>query len=91
MPPYVAWPWSAVIISGVFELMGAVGILWRPTRWFAGLGLMALTVAVTPAHIYMLQQPELFSVPIWALCLRLPIQLGLPWLIWRCTALAPER
>jgi uncharacterized membrane protein len=75
-----------VIVSGVFELLGAAGILWRPTRRIAGLGLMALTIAVTPAHIYMLQQPELFAIPMWALWVRLPIQVGLLWLIWWCTA-----
>jgi uncharacterized membrane protein len=58
VPPYIPWPWAAVIVSGAFELLGAAGILWRPTRRLAGLGLMALTVAVTPAHIFMLQQPE---------------------------------
>ncbi len=82
VPPYIRWPWAAVIISGVLELLGAAGLLWRPTRRIAGLGLIALTVAVTPAHIYMLQQPELFEVPMWALWLRLPIQAGLLWLIW---------
>ena len=56
VPPYIRWPWAAVIISGVLELLGAAGLLWRPTRRIAGLGLIALTVAVTPAHIYMLQQ-----------------------------------
>ena len=86
VPPYIPWPWAAVIVSGVFELVGAAGILWRPTRRMAGLGLMALTVAVTPAHIYMLQQPELFGVPVWALWIRLPIQVGLLWLIWWSTA-----
>jgi uncharacterized membrane protein len=86
VPTYVPWPWAAVIISGVFELLGAAGILWRPTRRIAGLGLMALTIAVTPAHIYMLQQPDLFGVPIWALWVRLPIQVGLLWLIWWSTA-----
>ena len=91
VPPYIPWPWAAVIVSGVFELVGAAGILWRRTRRISGLGLMALTVAVTPAHIYMLQQPELFGVPMWALWLRLPIQAGLLWLIWWSTALAPER
>jgi uncharacterized membrane protein len=82
VPPYIPWPWAAVIVSGVFELLGAAGVLWMPTRRMAGIGLMALTVAVTPAHIYMLQQPELFGVPIWALWVRLPIQVGLLWLIW---------
>jgi uncharacterized membrane protein len=79
-----------VIVSGVFELAGAAGLLWRPSRRLAGLGLMALTVAGTPAHIYMLQQPELFGAPIWARWLRLPMQLGLIWLIWWSTA-EPQR
>ena len=34
----------------------------------------------------MLQRPELFDVPYWALWLRLPIQLGLLWLIHWSTA-----
>jgi uncharacterized membrane protein len=86
VPPYIPWPLAAVIVSGVFELLGAAGLLWQPTRRLAGLGLMALTVVVTPANIYMLQQPEMFEVPIWALWLRLPIQAGLLWLIWWSTA-----
>jgi uncharacterized membrane protein len=36
-----------------------------------------LTVAVTPANIYMLERADLFSVPHWALVLRLPLQVGL--------------
>ena len=46
---------------------------------------MALTVAVTPVHIYMLQQPGLFGMPIWALRLRLTIRVRLLWLIWWST------
>ena len=42
VPNYVPWPRAAVIVSGVFELLGAAGILWRPTRRIARLGLMAL-------------------------------------------------
>jgi len=91
VPPYIPWPRAAVIVSGVFELLGAAAVLWRPTRRFAGLGLMALTVAVTPAHIYMLQQPDLFGVPLWALWARLPIQVGLLVLIGWCTAEPTER
>ncbi len=77
VPPWVPWPREAVLVSGVFELLGALGLLWRPTRHAAGIGLFLLTLAVTPAHIYMLQRPELFPVPIWALWLRLPIQVAL--------------
>jgi uncharacterized membrane protein len=87
VPPYIAWPVPAVLVSGVFELLGAAGILLPWARRAAGIGLFLLTLAVTPAHIYMLQRPELFHVPLWALWLRLPIQAGLLWLIqwstWR--------
>ncbi len=88
VPPWFGWPRFAVLASGVFELLGAAGLLWRPTRRMAAWGLFALTLAVTPAHIYMLQQPELFpSVPYWALVLRLPLQAALlaliAWLAWR--------
>ena len=87
VPPWVPWPRAAVLVSGGFELLGAAGLLWRPTRRAAGIGLLLLTLAVTPAHIYMLQRPELFPVPLWALWVRLPIQVALLALIAWCTAL----
>lgn len=87
VPPYIPWPRAAVLVSGGFELLGAVGLLWPQTRRAAGLGLFLLTIAVTPAHIYMLQAPTLFpAIPVWALWLRLPIQLALLALIAWCTA-----
>lgn len=81
VPPCIPWPRAAVLVSGVFELLGAAGLVWRPSRRAAGWGLFLLTLAVTPAHIYMLQQPALFGVPIWLLWLRLPVQVALLWLI----------
>jgi uncharacterized membrane protein len=74
VPPYIPWPRAVVLVSGGFELLGAAGLIYQPTRRAAGIGLFALTIAVTPAHIYMLQRPELFAVPYWALILRLPLQ-----------------
>lgn len=74
VPPVIPWPREAVLLSGAFELLGAAGLLWARTRRAAGIGLFALTIAVTPAHFYMLQRPELFDVPYWALVLRIPIQ-----------------
>jgi len=91
VPPYIPWPVAAVLVSGVFELLGAVGILLPATRRAAGIGLFLLTLAVTPAHIYMLQQPALFPVPLWALWLRLPVQVALLWLIvWSTWRLHPR-
>ncbi len=81
VPPWVPWPRGVVWVTGVFELLGAAGLLYAPTRRIAGLGLFALTIAVTPAHFYMLQRPEDFAVPYWALVLRLPVQVALLWLI----------
>jgi len=81
VPPWMPWPVAVVLVSGVFELLGAAGILVARTRRMAGIGLFLLTLAVTPAHIYMLQRPELFPVPLWALWLRLPVQVALLWLI----------
>lgn len=78
VPPWIPWPRAAVLVSGVFELLGAAGLLWRPTRRAAGIGLFLLTLAVTPANVYMLQQAALFpAVPYWALVLRLPLQVVL--------------
>lgn len=88
VPPFISWPREAVLISGVFELLGAAGLLWRPARRAAGVGLFLLTLAVTPAHFYMLQRPELFpTVPYWALMARLPLQVALLALIaWSTSA-----
>ena len=77
VPPFIPWPRAAVLVSGVFELLGAVGILIPITRRAAGIGLLLLTIAVTPANVYMLQHADAFSVPRWALILRLPFQLAL--------------
>jgi uncharacterized membrane protein len=77
VPPLIPWPRAAVLISGVLELLGAVGILIPATRRAAGVGLFLLTIAVTPANVYMLQHAELFNVPRWALIVRLPFQVVL--------------
>jgi uncharacterized membrane protein len=77
VPQVIPWPRAAVLVSGVFELLGAMGILIPATRRAAGVGLCLLTIAVTPANVYMLQHAELFSVPRWALIVRLPFQAAL--------------
>jgi uncharacterized membrane protein len=75
VPPWIPWPRAAVLVSGAFELLGAAGLLWQPTRRAAGIGLLLLTLAVTPANVYMLQQAANYpAVPHWALVLRLPLQ-----------------
>jgi uncharacterized membrane protein len=91
VPPYIPWPRAVVLVSGAFELLGAIGLLYPPAQRAAGVGLFALTIAVTPAHIYMLQRPELFAVPYWALILRLPLQAALLALIAWSTIMRATR
>jgi uncharacterized membrane protein len=86
VPPYVPWHHATVLISGVFELLGAAGLMFVRTRRAAGWGLFALTIAVTPANIYMLQKPDLFRIPYWVLVARLPLQAALLALILRVSS-----
>jgi uncharacterized membrane protein len=77
VPPFVPFPHAAVLVSGVLELLGAFGLLFIAARRLAGIGLFVLTIAVTPANIYMLQHAERFNVPYWLLAARLPLQAAL--------------
>jgi uncharacterized membrane protein len=54
-----------------------------PARKVAAWGLVALLIAVMPANIYMVTDHEKFAtIPLWALWLRLPLQLPLMWWAW---------
>lgn len=65
----------AVQASGVFEVLGGVGLLVPRTRRAAAWGLLALLVAVFPANVYAALRPETMAgVPVWALWARLPVQ-----------------
>ena len=78
VPPYIPWPRAVVLVSGALEIAGALALLWQPTRKLAAWALVALTLAVTPANIFMLKEAALFpTIPYWMLVLRLPLQVGL--------------
>ena len=90
IPDYLAYPRELVIISGVFELVGAIGLLIPSVRLVAGYGLIALCIAVFPANINMALHPERFpEVAELFLYSRLPIQILFIWFIW--WAIRPER
>jgi len=52
VPPFLPWPLGLVYISGVFEILGGLGLLIPKVRLWAAWGLIALLVAVFPANIY---------------------------------------
>lgn len=90
MPDYLGYHKELVIISGVLELMGAIGILVPRTRLLAGYGLIALIVAVYPANINMALHPERYEdISELFLYARLPFQFLFVWFVW--WAIAPER
>lgn len=90
VPPWLPEHRLLVLVSGVFELLGAIGLLFPITRSAAGWGLALLTIAVTPANIYMLREASQYpTIPYWALAIRLPLQVALLVCIWWSTR--PEK
>ena len=82
MPPFFPAPALLVLISGVAEVAGGLGLLIRPVRSAAGWGLIALLIAIFPANIYMLQHPDLFQIAPWILWTRLPLQIVFIAWVW---------
>jgi uncharacterized membrane protein len=92
MPAYFPAPLGLVYVSGVFEILGGVGLLAPadiagvPVRRIGAWGLVALLIAVMPANINMVVEHERFaSIPQWALWARLPLQLPMIWWAWLYT------
>lgn len=90
MPDYLGYHQELVLVSGVFELLGAIGILIPRTRLLAAYGLMALIAAVYPANVHMALHPERYpDIPALFLYVRLPFQFLFIWFVW--WAVKPER
>jgi uncharacterized membrane protein len=86
IPPDLPYRLEAVYVSGFFELLGAAALLITVLRRPAGIGLIVLTVAVTPANVYMWANPGLFpAIPEALLALRLVLQAVLLGAIWWST------
>ncbi len=86
MPDYLPAHRELVLLSGVAEIAGGVGVLVPQTQRAAAWGLVALLIAVMPANVWMVQHPERYpGVPVWAMWVRLPLQGVLIWWAWRYT------
>ena len=86
VPTWLPAPRALVAISGLFEILGGVGLLIPTTQRFAAWGLIALFIAVFPANVNMAVKGIPVgkkAIPAWALWARLPLQLvfiGWAWL-----------
>jgi uncharacterized membrane protein len=87
VPPWVPWPRQIVFFTGVCEILGAIGILLRPTRELAGLLLILFFIAVLPANIHAAKADlSIGGQKATQLWLRIPMQLlfiGLAWWVTR--------
>ena len=86
MPSALPWHLELVYVSGVFEILGGLGLLIPRTRRLAAWGLIALLFAILPANLNMaINHLPLAGKPIpqWALWARLPLQAVLiAWAWW---------
>ncbi|MAP61901.1 MAG: DoxX family protein [Candidatus Marinimicrobia bacterium] len=55
MPPYLPYHLELVYLSGFFEIILGILLIFKKTRYIAGWGLILLLIAVFPANIYLAQ------------------------------------
>jgi uncharacterized membrane protein len=86
MPEYLPAHRELVLVSGAAEIAGGVGVALSQTRHAAGIGLVALLLAVFPANVNMAANSEQFrSIAPALLWARLPLQGLLIWWALRAT------
>ena len=96
VPKALPAPRILVYVSGVFEILGGIGLVVPRTRRAAAWGLIALYVAVFPANVNMAVNSLPMGdrvVPPLLLWLRLPLQgLFIAWAWWftRSDAVEPS-
>jgi uncharacterized membrane protein len=90
VPQALPAPLMLVYLSGIAEIAGGVGILIPALRRAAGIGLIALYIAVFPANLNMaLNHLQIGNdpMPTWALWGRLPFQIVfIAWAYWVAVA-----
>jgi uncharacterized membrane protein len=85
IPPYLPFHIELVYISGFFEILFGLMILFPKYRYYGSIGVILLLIAVFPANIYLAQSKEAQEaigtsqqIAIW----RLPIQGILIWIAY---------
>jgi len=76
VPPALPRPDVLVMVTGIAELAGAIGLLLPPTTYWAATGLILLMIAMLPANISAARRGVLVrDRPATALWLRVPMQI----------------
>lgn len=86
VPPWVPYPRFTIFVTGILEILGAIGLLIPRFQRPAGIALILFLIAVLPANIYAAQTGILLggqpATPVW---IRVPIQLMFIALAWWST------
>ncbi|WCL49041.1 DoxX family protein [Leptospira sp. GIMC2001] len=83
VPAFLPYHKAIVYISGVAEIVLAIGLIPEMTRIYAAWGIILLLIAVFPANIYQLVSDKArMKIPKWSLVLRLPMQFVLIYWAW---------
>ncbi|CAM4021496.1 DoxX family protein [Flavobacterium weaverense] len=78
IPPYFPNPKALNAISGVAEILLGIGLCIPAVSNYAAWGVIALLIAIFPAHIYMyFDEKARMGLPKWVLLLRMPLQIAL--------------
>ena len=89
VPPYLPFHLELVYISGGFEILFGLGLLFKKTRFYASWGLVFLLIAVYPANIYLafneVPQKAIDISSFMASWVRLPIQFVLIGLAYKAS------
>jgi len=84
MPPYLPMQSELSYISGIFEILGAIGLLFSKIRKLVGYALLIMLILMFPANLHMAVYPE--SFPMYSeltIYVRLPLQLVfMAWVYW---------
>lgn len=72
VPPALPAPGLLVTITGVLELLGAIGLLLPATRVAAAICLLLLMLAMFPANVYAARMPD----PPESMTTRLPVRVA---------------
>ncbi len=75
VPSYLPWPKTINVISGVAEILLAIGLIFKSTRKISSYLIIAMLIAFLPSHIYFIEVGgcvhEGLCVDVWVMWIRL--------------------
>jgi uncharacterized membrane protein len=88
IPDYMGHKPLLNMLSGIAEIVGAIGLMIPATRKWAAFGIVSMLIAFLPTHIYMITDADKIALhgmdlPVWAAWVRLvviqPILIAWAW------------